>query len=116
MRRSLVWCAVAFIVAFAVVIGIRLENPALTVVVGVVCGVGASIPTGLLVVFLLQKKNGIRKAKVRPQAAHQPPVVVVTPPTAPQPHRPADWPEEYTLPVPAQRRFSVIGEEDEEEL
>ena len=116
LRRSLLWGAIAFGVALAVVIGVRLEQAALTVVVGVTCGVGASIPTSLLIVAFLQRRNEKQEEKRRQMMAQSPPVVVVTPPAMPQARAPGTWPEEYTLPIPSQRQFAVIGEEETEDL
>ncbi len=116
LRRSLAWGVIAFGVALAVVIGIRLEKAALTAVVGVVCGVGASIPTSLLIVMLLQKKDARREQKRGQTAAQSPPVVVVTPQMPAQIRQPGSWPEEYTLAIPSQRQFSVIGEEETQDL
>jgi hypothetical protein len=106
---------IAFGVALAVIIGVRLEKAALTVVVGVTCGVGASIPTSLLIVALLQRRNEKRDERKRQLTTQPPPVIVVTPQAAPQSRQPGTWPEEYTLPLPSQRQFSVIGEEETEE-
>ena len=111
VRKSIVWNAAAFGVVLAIIIGIRLEQAALTAVVGVVCGVGASIPTGLLVVMLLRRRDDKQRARVR--ESQQPPVVVVTAPTAPaQLPQGSAWPGAFpTALPPAQREFSVIGEE-----
>jgi hypothetical protein len=116
LRRTLAWGGIAFSVALAVIIGVRLEKAALTVIVGVTCGVGASIPTSLLIVALLQRRNDRREEKKRQLMTQPPPVVVVTPQAIPQAHQPGTWPQEYTLPLPSQRQFSVIGEEETEEL
>jgi len=116
LRRTLAWGIIAFGVALAVIIGVRLEKAALTVIVGVTCGVGASIPTSLLIVALLQRRNDRREEKKRQLMTQPPPVVVVTPQAMPQAHQPGAWPQEYTLPLPSQRQFSVIGEEETEEL
>lgn len=111
IRRSVFWGTLAFGCVFAIVVGIRLEQAALTVIVGVVCGVGASIPTSLLIVALLQKRDGKRYRRHQGFSS-QPPVVVITPQSIPQTKQQADWPVEYALPVPARRQFSMIGEEE----
>lgn len=119
LRQSGVWGAVAFGVALAVVIGVRLEQAALAVVAGVVCGVGASIPTSLLIVAMMRRRDArdarreARRQELR--TTQVPPVVVVAPPAAPQLRQSAAWPGEYDL-LPAQRQFSVIGEEEIEDL
>jgi hypothetical protein len=116
LRRSLLWGAIAFGVALAVVIGVRLDQAALAVVVGVSCGLGASVPAGLLIVALLRRRGKKQEGKQRQIMGQSPPVVVITSPTAPQTGAPGRWPEEYTLQAPTQRQFAVIGEEETEEL
>ena len=115
LRRSALWGAIAFGLAMALIVGLRLEKAALTAVVGVICGVGASIPTSLLVVTLLQKRDNRRERGNR-RFGGQPPVVVVTPQSTPQFPPRETWPEEYTLPAQVQRKFSVIGEDETAEL
>ena len=115
-RQSGLWGAVAFGVALAVIIGVRLEQAALAVVVGVACGVGASIPISLLIVSVLRRwdarveKPEIRNAEQR--RAQSAPIVMVAPPNAPQLTQPATW----SGPLPVERRFAIIGEEKTEEL
>jgi hypothetical protein len=118
IKQGLVWSVVAFSVALAVVIGIRLEQAALAVVVGVACGVGASVPAGVLVVLLLRRKD--QNSDQRGARAYSrgvqgtPPVVVVAPPAAQQLPAPAGWQAAFGAPVSNQREFAVIGEEDAE--
>jgi hypothetical protein len=116
LRRSLLWGLIAFGVVLAGIIGVRLEQAALTVVVGVGCGVGASIPTSILIVALMHKRNEKQEIQKRRPAAHQPQVVVVTPQAAPQIQQSGTWPEQFALPVPNQRQFSVIGEDEKTDL
>jgi Na+(H+)/acetate symporter ActP len=112
LRRSLTWAVIAFGVVLAVIIGVRLEQAALTVVVGLACGVGASVPTSLLIVALLQKRNEKREVIRRNLTTQSPPVIVVTPQATPQIRQSSGLPEEYAFLAPSQRQFSVIGEED----
>jgi hypothetical protein len=103
------WGAAAFGVALAVVIGVRLEQAALAVLVGVVCGVGASIPTSLLIVSIMRRQDQrVHEQRRRNAYQTQPPVVIVTPSNAPQLPQPMNW----SAPAPAQRQFTVIGEEE----
>ncbi len=115
VRRSVAWGAIAFGTALAVVIGIRLDQAALTVIVGVACGVAASIPTGLLIVFLLRWRNAANESRAARgygrELVQSPPVVVVAPPTIPQLPQPTSWSGAYTPPAPTKREFAVIGEE-----
>ncbi len=116
LRRSLLWGLIAFGVVLAGIIGVRLEQAALTVVVGVGCGVGASVPTSILIVALMHRRNEKQDNRKRPLAAQQPQVVVVTPQAAPQIQQAGAWPEQFALPVPSQRQFSVIGEDEVTDL
>jgi hypothetical protein len=119
LRRSGIWGAIAFGVALAVIVGVRLEQAALAVIIGVICGVGASIPTSLLIVAILRHRDAqhTKRQAQRNHSAPQPPqIVVVAPPNAPQVRSGGQWPEEYSLPVPGQRQFAIIGDEEIEQL
>ncbi|MDY6875129.1 MAG: hypothetical protein SWK90_02845 [Chloroflexota bacterium] len=99
-----------FAVTLAVIVGNRLSDEALAVLAGAVCGVGAAIPTSLLIVAVSRWRNEENKQRVQmstPQGAY-PPVVVVAPPGGQQ--RPNAWnslPPSLTAPV--QRNFTVVG-------
>jgi hypothetical protein len=112
VQRSLKWGAVAFGVVLALIVGVRLEQAALTVLVGLACGVGASIPTSILLVALMRKQSDRRAEKRRRMVPQAPQVVVVTPHAAPHALQPGSQPEAFTLPVPGQREFSIIGEDE----
>jgi hypothetical protein len=115
IKRSLFWGALAFCGVFAVIVGVRLEEAALTAIVGVVCGVAASIPTSMLVVALLHRRDG-KRYRQRQRHSNQPPVVVVTPQPAHQIQRNDGWPAEYALRSPEQRQFSIIDEDEVSEI
>ncbi len=106
LRRNGLWGAVAFGVALAVVIGVRLDQAALALLVGVVCGVAASVPTSLLIVSLMRRQE-TKNQRAQRDIAPAPPVVVIAPSNAPQLAQPTNWAQ----PAPAQRQFTVIGEE-----
>jgi len=97
-----------FAVTLAVIVGNRLSDQALAVLAGVVCGVGAAIPTSLLIVAVSQRRRDEPRAQPPMQQGTYPPVVVVTPPGSWQ--RPNAW---NTLPpsltAPMQRNFTVVG-------
>ena len=120
LRQSAAWGAVAFGVALAVIIGVRLEQAALAVVVGVACGVGASIPASLVIVSLLRRRATREEEQRTQRREHErapaPPVVVIAPPQIPQLPQSTNWPGAYGSTVPTQRHFAVIGEEDTEVL
>ena len=106
--------ATAFAVTLAIVIGNRLSDEALAVLAGAVCGVGAAIPTSLLVVAVTRRRDEAR-APAMPMPHYQgsyPPVIVVAPPGVQQ--GAAGW---NTLPPSLSapslrappRHFTVVG-------
>ena len=101
--------ATAFAVALAVMVGSRLSDEALAVLAGSVCGVGAAIPTSLLIVAVSRRREEQRPQPSMPQGMY-PPVVVVAPPAGQQRYN--DWnalPPSLTAPM--QRQFTVVGGE-----
>jgi hypothetical protein len=102
--------AMAFAVTLAVIVGSRLSDEALAVLAGAVCGVGAAIPTSLLIVSVSRRQDERRVQLPAPQPGPYPPVVVVAPPGGQQ--RPNDWNMlPPSLAAPAQRHFTVVGGE-----
>ncbi len=125
-RYLLLIFVVVFAATLAVSVGEQLSSEALAVMVGVVAGVGASIPTSLLVLWFALRTAELRAVPesptrgLYPLEAPQPRIVVVTlnaPPVRsveraynpyayePEPE-PEGWPQ---LPAPAARRFTVFG-------
>lgn len=119
--RALIGCfALGFGATLAAVVGLRLSAEAMAVMVGVLAGVAASIPMGLIVAWLALRARGpsvIERTVPAPTPAGLEPriVVVAQPPAAsgPAPARPS-YPPPYgdsalaPLPAPA-RQFTVIG-------
>ena len=102
----------AFAVTLAVIVGSRLSNESLAVLAGAVCGVGAAIPTSLLIIAVVRRREGPREQQTTAQGAY-PPVVVVTPPGVQQ--RPDAWnalPPSWS--APTQRHFTVVGDTAED--
>jgi hypothetical protein len=103
---------VAILVTLAVIVGNRLSDEALAVLAGAVCGVGAAIPTSLLIVAVSRRRND-RDESPRPMPGGYPlngypPVVVVAPPYA----GPAQFPTAATWEdAPGPRHFTVVGDE-----
>jgi hypothetical protein len=99
----------AFAVTLAVIVSNRLSDESLAVLAGAVCGVGAAIPTSLLIVAVARRRDEPRVQPTMPQGAY-PPVVVVTPPGGQQ--RPNTWDAfPPALSAPMQRHFTVVGDE-----
>jgi hypothetical protein len=65
--------------ALAVAVGRQMSNEAMAVVVGIVCGVVASIPTTLLLLVALTRRNpqGFAGGQQQTGQREQPPVVVI---------------------------------------
>jgi hypothetical protein len=110
-KAALGLVALAFAVTLAVIVGNRLSDEALAVLAGAVCGVGAAIPTSLLILAIVRRKD---KSEERSQTYPQqqgayPPVIVVAPPNVQQ--QPFNWNGGYppSLAPPSQREFTIVG-------
>ena len=87
---------------------------AAAVVIGVLCGVGASIPTSLVILFLARRRERQEEEK---RATYPPVVVVQSPALAGQ--SPASDGSRYVPPYlpqltaePIPRQFRIVGQED----
>ena len=106
MKKVATVALIAFAVTLAVIIGKRMSTDAMAVVIGVACGVLASIPTSLLILAV----SGRRGAREVPQRRDYPPVVIVNPGNN-QP-RYLQPPLQAPLLHGQERQFRVIGDED----
>jgi hypothetical protein len=133
-RRWLYFCLLSFVVTLALIIGWRLSDQAMAVIVGVVAGVVASIPTSLMVVWLaLRARRAFPSETVwsagEPVAAApaaQPRVIIVqaTPaaPASPTSQRSLTVLPAYAAPEPTAfnglalgpRHFTLLGEDNED--
>jgi hypothetical protein len=115
-KRVLTVLAVAFAVTLAVVIGTRLSSDAIAVLVGVIAGVAASIPTALLLIVVTRRRPEDDETDVYEERRRDsPPVIVVAPGSAPQvlPQYMGDY--QAQLPsATGRRRFRVMGFDDDE--
>ena len=123
MRARLTWLLFGgvFSVTLALIVGQRLSAEGMAVVIGVIAGVAASIPTSLLVVWFMGQNAGSRHIIEHASApARQPepvePRVVVMP--APQPQQQAQpayanmagyGPQSYAGFAPAQAAYAPAG-------
>ena len=101
-----------FAVVLAVVVGQRLDEQSISVLAGVVCGVAASIPTSLLIVWATRRKQEQYQHQSRQPVGQYPPVVVVQPP--PQMGSSMPGQQGYLTPYGQQtapRQFTVVGGE-----
>jgi hypothetical protein len=114
MKKVAMVAVIAFAVTLAVIIGKRMSTDAMAVVIGVGCGVLASIPTSLLILAVSNRQG---RHEVR-QRRDYPPVVIVNPGNN-QPGYLQRFDGLTTRPpLPTQlmqgqeRQFRVIGDED----
>lgn len=111
---------VGFAVTLALVVGNRLSDEALAVLAGAVCGVGAAIPTSVLIIAVSRRHDRERVPRVQQPTAQggYPPVVVVTPPGGQG--RSGGWDPlppavSSSLQAPMERHFTVVGGASAEE-
>jgi len=115
MKTRIVWLlfGVVFFVTLAIIVGQRLSAEAMAVVVGVMAGVAASIPTSLIVVWMATRAVGARPEALPRPAPEGPPaeprIVVVAPQASPVAAGYGGgqlaWPAYAAVP----RRFTVVG-------
>ena len=106
MKKVAIVALLAFAVTLAVIIGKRMSTDAMAVVVGVACGVLASIPTSLLILTV----SGRRGEREVQQRRDYPPVVIVNPGN--NQSRYLQPPFQAPLNQEQERQFRVIGDED----
>ena len=106
MKKVAIAAVIVFAVTLAVIIGKRMSTDAMAVVIGVACGVLASIPTSLLILAV----SGRRGEREVQQRRDYPPVVIVNPGNS-QP-RYLQPPFSTPLIQEQERQFRVIGDED----
>lgn len=131
-RYLLLIFVVVFAATLAVIVGEQLTSEAMSVMVGVVAGVGASIPTSLLIIWLAVRTAELRAVPAAPAPNHypleapEPRIVVVTQRAEPEaraadpyavaayagdaPFGGAGETQARRLPAPTRpRQFTVIG-------
>jgi len=116
MRGFIALCIIAFCAGLGVMVGQRMSSEAMAVVIGVVCGVLAGIPTSVLLLVAIRARDR-REAHSQPaqqQPQSYPPVIVVSPggqqlpPPAQDPNTvDSTW---RALDIP-RREFRIIGED-----
>ena len=113
IRQALLVVGVVFAIALAIVVGKKMSAEAMAVVVGVVCGVAAAIPTSilLLVVFTRRDRQQLDETESRSRQHASPPVVVIqggAPQALPPGPQAGYWPASAPT-APMQRQFHVVG-------
>ncbi|MCI0527350.1 MAG: hypothetical protein L0Y56_07885 [Nitrospira sp.] len=120
MKKFLFVVGTVFSAALAIVVGTRMSPDAMAVIIGIICGVLASIPTSVLMVWVLRQRDKQLESQFgQGRFGHYPPVVVVNgqgtngygngynmmPPPLPT----------TTMPT-GPRDFKVIGQENTENV
>ena len=115
MKKFLFVTGVTFVVVMAVVIGLRLSPDAMAVIIGIICGVLASIPTSVIFVWVLrQRDKQTEEMGYGPgRYGHYPPVVVVNGQN-PNGYSNSAPPMLTPSTPPGTRDFRVIGQETTE--
>ncbi len=126
MKNGIIIASITFAVALAYIIGNRLSNEAMAVVVGTVCGISASIPVSIGLVIASSNgwgKRGEPREIGYDYGAHrfmpQQPMIIFAPPQnmPGQSGMPYGYPQnQYVAPMNAPalgapRDFKIIGEE-----
>lgn len=103
----------AFGITLALLVGDRLSTEAMAVLAGAVCGVGAAIPTSLLIIAVTQR---VRQTETTPAPRPQftQPTMMMIPPMQIQQPTPTPVPAAWET-APMRRTFHVVGEMGEEE-
>lgn len=115
VRQIAVVITVVFVVTLAVVVGKQMSTEAMAVVIGIVCGVAAGIPTSVLLLVALTRRERQRmeaeEAERQTRQANYPPVVVIqggTPQAIPPMPSAGYWPAQVPTPRTT-RRFHIVG-------
>jgi hypothetical protein len=108
MKRGLLIIGLVFAITFAIVFGTRISADALAVIVGVMLGIGAGIPTTLLAIFIMTRRQGLDRNL--PQAP--PPVVIVNTPDRAALSAPPALLAPYSSDLA--RKWTVIGDSETE--
>ncbi|MBI4788732.1 MAG: hypothetical protein HY782_17005 [Chloroflexi bacterium] len=121
MRNGIVLVGIAFAATFAVVVGNRLSDEAMAVVVGAICGISASIPVSIGFVIAASRhwgrddRGGDAPGRGYDEPRPQQPIIVLAPPQqSPSPY--AFNQGQYYFPPSAPppgapRDFKIVGDE-----
>ena len=99
-----------FALTLAVVLGKEMSTEAMAVVIGIVCGVAASIPTSVLLLVMLTRRERQKIGGAERQARRDYPPVVVIQGGGPQGPQAGYWPAPAPGPM-LNRKFHVVGED-----
>ncbi len=121
MRNGIILAGIAFAIVLAVIVGNRLSNEAMAVVVGAICGISASIPVSIGLVIAANHNWGrtdIPREIGYDYGSHhftpQTPMIIVSPPQTQMSY--GFQQGQYVAPsnapmLGAPREFKIIGDE-----
>ena len=109
-RLIFVLLLAAFAVALAVVIGNRMSAEAMAVVIGVTCGVAASIPMSAVILYLANRRERPSETNSYRQEKY-PPVVIISPGQQGQRYPSLPYYTPSMADGPRPRQFNIVGDE-----
>lgn len=115
VKKAALGLGLVFAITLAVVVGKQMSTEAMAVVIGIICGVLASIPTSLLLLLVLTRRERQKEDEQgRPgRAGSYPPVVVIqggAPQALPLGPQAGYWPAPSPGPA-VNRQFHVVGDD-----
>ena len=114
MKRYFWILSALFTTAIAITIALRMTSDAMAVIVGIILGMAATLPTSLILLYMLrQQQKQLNDPRQQSYAQQYPPVVVVNSPPGGAGYggMGSAHPQSY-LPAPSgERSFKVVGQE-----
>ncbi len=114
MKRIFFIMASLFTVSLAITVALRMTSDAMAVIIGILLGMLATVPTSLLLFYLLRQRDNQPADPRQYPAGHYPPVVVVNSPPYGNGYSSGSGAnsQQALLPTPlGERSFKVIGQE-----
>jgi hypothetical protein len=113
-RFTYIMCGL-FFTGLAVTVALRMTTDAMAVIVGIILGMVATVPTTLVLLFMIRQRDSQQQQMdFRQQYGHYPPVVVVNSPPnqGSYTNGMTNFTNPHSLPAPmSERSFKVVGQE-----
>jgi hypothetical protein len=118
MKRFVYIMCGLFFTGLAVTVALRMTTDAMAVIVGIILGMIATVPTTLVLLFMIRQRDNQQQMDHRQQqygSGHYPPVVVVNSPPnqlGSYTNGATNFSHPQSLPAPmGERSFKVVGHE-----